>query len=174
MNIATCAGLCLAVFLSACAATVVSRNVHLKPVLVESESWGDNYAVDINCPDELQSFAISPVIPLPPVIPGGFIDDDRSIVLVQTPHDSWVTMRILDSAGRDQNLSRQGYEYTGDGEAKTQNATWTFNILRSCENLDGLSLIFDVRRTKGPRASATYKLQYSEEDATFAAGYIRQ
>ena len=171
IKILTILPICLVCF--ACAVTAVGKHNRLLANITASENWNENFHAEMKCPDEMVSMAISPIIPLPPIIPMGFLNEDISKILVRSPHGYRVTAKILNSDGQEGGFSiTEVMMWTGNEYGLAEYVSWAFDVNSICEKLDGHVLQIEVEGPEGKKSTARYKLEYLPGDTTMEAGYL--
>lgn len=157
----------------ACAITTVGKYNHLLAKITASENWNDNFHAEMKCPEEMVSMAISPLIPLPPIIPMGFFNEDISKILVRSPHGYKVTPKILNSDGQEVAFSiTEVMRWTGNEYGLAEYVSWAFDVNSICEKLESHMLQIEAESPDGKKSTARYMLKYLPGDTTMEVGYL--
>jgi hypothetical protein len=167
--------LCIVFFpflLWGCAVSSVIKYHQLLHETIVEENWRSDYEVYLNCPDEVKSFSVSPLVPLPPIIPAGFMNEDRSLVIMHTPHGVHATAKIMDKNNEEINISIDVEKWTGSKYGKSDKIVWTFGVNSRCEDLDGNILWLEVMDSTDEKSTIKYDLKYVPGDLDIGAGYI--
>ena len=158
--------------LSGCAVSAASKYNRLSISIVTKENWKTDYKVHVNCPEEVKSIAVSPVIPLPPIIPVGFLNEDRSTFIVQTPHGVDVTAKFVDKEGAEVQLPINAEKWSGNEYAVAPYVTWSFEVGSTCRALDDHMFYVKIVDSVGQVSTAEFSLDFVEGDLRLESGYI--
>ncbi|WOT03767.1 hypothetical protein [Shewanella youngdeokensis] len=172
MNIKRLCSVIFLFLLCGCAFSGAVKSHYLLHETIVEENWSSDYEVYLNCPDELKSISFSPLVPLPPIIPVGFMSEERSLVIVHTPHSVYATAKILDKNNKEVDISIDIEKWTGSKYGKSDKIIWTFSVNSSCKDLGGNILCLEVVDSTDEKSTVKYDLKYVPGALSTGAGYI--
>ena len=158
--------------LSSCAVTGVTRSERIDLVPANDRSKVVPAELGINCPGIVDSVMISPVIPLPPIIPIGFLSEDVVIVVMKTPHESSAVAKIFDIEREEIDIPITTSIWVGNKYGKSKDKSWAFKVESTCKDLDNLILQIEIVTDSNQTSLYEYKMKYKVGDFNLESGYI--
>jgi hypothetical protein len=157
---------------SGCAVTSITRFESITLVNIGDQGEEAPAELGVNCPGKLDSIMMSPIVPLPPIIPVGFDNEESATVVMKTPHEHSVTARVLDAQNRDVEVSIATSIWTGNEYARAPDKSWAFRIGSSCSQLDRLILQLEVVTGAGKITTYRYRMEYTIGAFELNSGYL--
>jgi hypothetical protein len=158
-----------AFLLSGCAFSGLSRDhgVQLEPVLDEAARNKD-IRVSINCGEKIYSSMLSPLVPLPPIVPTPIRPPAIVIVDMRRLEAGFSELTISGGVGgKNESYPPSTFEFHKSG-------TGALRLPYSCQKLEGarLSLRYPDLKNSADRIE-TFLLRYTEGDLELHWGYLQ-
>ncbi|KZY72264.1 hypothetical protein A3738_03095 [Oleiphilus sp. HI0066] len=165
--------LSIALFLHGCAMTGLTRSESVTTSLTQNTSILEsmNLSVEVGCNGnsaKTYSFMVSPLIPLPPIIPS-FLSGPTNLFVTFPPNIEQARAYLSNSNGESQQIDfiERRKEWNGDG------SVLFYRVKESCGSLDGSILRVEfIDSETGEEHDHHLRLKYDASDLKFEWGYL--
>ncbi|PHS19828.1 MAG: hypothetical protein COA86_03455 [Kangiella sp.] len=153
-------------YLSGCAISIAGKDEFIELNYEQKVSTDSDITIRMSCPGKMYSMMVSVIVPLPPIIPAFWVNEETSSLYLTAPKKGSPSISFLDGSNNPVKVITTSVR-EGENFNDASKKDYYIIINKDCADLDGYKLIIVIDEVE-----VIYLLKYIEGKIKFAWTYL--